>query len=115
MAEQTDAELEAQLAAILRRPPDDQERQNLESWIDGCEFMGLYAKHLVPTNGTEPCEPRECNQCGEPFTPPPNDADARYCSKGCFRKAAGKNALAYRKHQAEYQRRNAAEPESQPT
>jgi hypothetical protein len=115
MTEQTDEEIEAELASILRRPPDDLERQNLESWIDGCEVMGLYAKHLVPKDGMEPREPRNCEQCGELFTPPRNDAGALYCSNACGRKASGKRALAYRKRKAEYGQRKAADPESQPT
>jgi hypothetical protein len=112
MAEQTDEQAEAELAAILRRPPDDPERVNLESWIESCEFMTLYAKHLVPQEATESCQPRNCEQCGEPFTPARNDAGALYCSKACRQKSIGKRALARRRLD---RRRSAAEPESQPT
>jgi hypothetical protein len=50
MADQTDEELGAEVASILRRPADDPERLYLESWIEECEAMALYAKHL-PEDG----------------------------------------------------------------
>jgi hypothetical protein len=111
MAEPTDEELEAEVASILRRPPDDPERLYLESWIDACEAMALYAKHLVPEDGME-CEPRKCRECGEPFTPPRHDAGALHCSKECLHKMLRKEALVVLKLDRQ---RNAAERESQPT
>src|SRR5262249_51436937 len=107
-------EIEAELASILRRSPDDPVRQNLESWIEGCEVMALYAKHLLPKDGME-CEPCKCEECGELFTPPANDRGALYCSTKCRRKAAMKRALANRKLLAENRQRYPAERESQPT
>jgi hypothetical protein len=115
MAEPTDEEIEAELASILRRPPDDPVRQNLESWIEGCEVMGLYAKHLLPKDGMATCEPCKCEECGELFTPPRNDPGAIYCSKACGRKAAYKRALRNRKLAAEYRQRYPAERKSQLT
>jgi hypothetical protein len=109
--EPTDRELEAEVASMLRRPPDDLERQHLESWIDACEAMALYAKHLVPEDGME-CEPRNCRECGQTFTPPRHDAGALHCSKACLHKMLRKEALMALKLERQ---RNAAEGESQPT
>ena len=111
MAEQTDAELDAEVASILRRPPDDPERLSLESQIETCEAIMLYAKHLAPEDGME-CEPRNCEECGESFTPPRNYAGALYGSMACFRKCIRRGALRGIKFDRE---RNAAERESQPT
>ena len=111
MAEQTDKELEAEVASILRRPPDDPDRLFIESSIEQCEVILLYAKHLVPQNGME-CEPRNCEECGEPFTPPRHDASGLYCSTACLRKCIRRGALNALKLDRE---RNTAERESQPT
>jgi hypothetical protein len=111
MAEPTDKELDAEVASILRRPPDDPERLALESQIETCEATMLFAKHLAPKNGME-CEPRNCEECGESFTPPRYDAGALYCSMACLRKCIRRGALQGIKFDRQ---RNAPERESQPT
>jgi hypothetical protein len=116
MAERTELEIEAELASILRRPPDDPVRRNLESLAEGCEVMAVYARHaehLLPKDGMA-CEPRKCEECGELFTPP-LDPGALYCSTPCRRKAAMKRVLADRELLAEYRQRYPAERDSQPT
>jgi hypothetical protein len=110
MAEQTDKELDAEVASILRRSPDDPERLALESQIEQCEAIVLYAWHLAPEDGME-CKPRNCEACGESFTPP-RDAGALYCSMACLRKGIRRGALRGIKFDRE---RHAAERESQPT
>lgn len=110
MVEQTDKELDAEVASILRRPPDDPERLALEAQIEQWEAIMLYAWHLAPKDGME-CKPRDCEECGESFTPP-RDPGALYCSMGCFRKCIRREALQGIKFDRE---RDAAERESQRT
>jgi hypothetical protein len=112
MAEPTEQEIEAELASILRRSPDDPERQALEAELDGCEVMTLYARTMLPTNGVA-CEPRKCDECGELFTPA-NDPGALCCSKECRRKEGLRRVLANRELLAYYRQRYPAEYESQP-
>src|SRR5262245_42013502 len=69
MAEPRDEELEAELASILRRSPDDLVHRDFESLVRDCEVMTLYTRALLPKNGMA-CEPRKCDECGELFTPP---------------------------------------------
>jgi hypothetical protein len=107
----TDEEIEAEVASILRRPADDPDRLFIESSIEQCRVIFLYAKHLAPEDGME-CQPRNCEECGEPFTPPLHDADALYCSKECLHKCIRRGALNALKLEREH---NAAERESQPT
>jgi hypothetical protein len=111
MAEQTDAELDAEVASILRRPPDDPERLSLESQIETCEAIMLYAKHFAPEDGME-CEPDYCRVCGELFTPPRHDAGTQFCSTACRRKCIRRGALRGLKFDRQ---RSAAEREAQPT
>jgi hypothetical protein len=110
MAEPTDRELDAEVAAILRRPPDDPERLALEAQIEQCEAIMLYAWHLAPKDEME-CKPRDCEECGESFTPP-RDAGALYCSMACLRKCIRREAMRDIKFDRQS---NAAERESQPT
>jgi len=110
MAEPTEEELDAEVASILRRPADDPARLALESQIEQCEAIVLYAWHLAPEDGME-CKPRNCEACGESFTPP-RDAGALYCSMACLRKGIRRGALLGIKFDRE---RDAAERESQPT
>jgi hypothetical protein len=109
--EQTDEELDAEVASILRRPPDDPERLALESQIETCTAMMLYAKYVATEDGFE-CEPGECRVCGKWFTPPPHEAGAQFCSTACFHKCMRRGALLGIKFDRQ---RDAAERESQPT
>lgn len=111
MAEQTDEELDAEVASILRRHPGDPERLALESQIEQCEAVIMYAKYFAPEDGMG-CEPRNCEECDEPFTPPRNDAGALYCSTACLGKCIRRGALRGLKFERQ---RDAAERESQPT
>ena len=99
------------MASILRRPPDNPDRLALESQIEECEALVIYAKHLAPEDGMK-CEPRNCEECGESFTPPRNDSGALYCSMACLRKDLRRRALLGIKLDRQ---RDAAERESQPT
>ena len=113
MAEPTDEELDAEVASILRRPLDDPERVALESYVEDCEAMLLYAKHFVPEDGMSmECEPRVCRGCGESFIPPRNVVGSLCCSTACSRKAARRGALEALKLDRQ---RDAAARESQPT
>jgi hypothetical protein len=113
MAEPTEQEIEAELASILRRPPDDPVRRNFESLVQDFEVWLAYARATLPTDGAA-CEPRKCEECGELFTPP-LDAGALYCSTACRRKAGMKRVLADRELLAEIRQRYPAERDPQPT
>ena len=110
MAEQAGEELDAEVASILRRPVDDPERIALESYIEQCQAIMLYAKHLAPEDGME-CEARICRVCGQSFTPHRNEVGSLWCSTACRRKGLLRGALEGMKFDRQG---NVAERESQP-